>query len=103
MFRRKKKTRPGDKKSRQAKKPEESSSEESSYKSDVSSTCSGSEADDVDDGKEWAKKVDDDLRQYIITKECRNLVNDTYFDNPPRTIGKLRSSFIQLIADRASN
>jgi bloom syndrome protein len=85
MFKRKKKARPGGKK--RVKKPEESSSEESSRESD-SSSSSGSETDDVDDGKEWAKKVDGDLRQYIVTKECRNLVNDTYFDNPPRTAGK---------------
>jgi hypothetical protein len=88
MFRRKKKARPGGKK--RTKKPEESSSAESSSESD-SSSSSGSEMDDVDDGKEWVKKVDDDLRQYIVTKKCRNLVNNTYFDNPPRTMGKLQN------------
>ena len=89
MFRRKKKTKPGGKK--RVKKPGESSSEGSSSEGD-SSSSSGSEADDMDDGKQWVKKVDDDLRHYIVTKECRNHVSDTYFDNPPRLAGKLQTA-----------
>jgi hypothetical protein len=93
MFRRKKKVRPRGKKC--TKKPEESLSTESSSESDLSSS-SGSEMDDVDDGKEWAKKVDDDLCQHIVMKKCRNLVNDTYFDNPPCTMGKLQNFYNQI-------
>ena len=44
----------------------------------------------MNDGKQWVKKVDDDLRQYIVTKECRNHVSNTYFDNPPRFTGECK-------------
>ncbi|KAJ7260767.1 P-loop containing nucleoside triphosphate hydrolase protein [Mycena rebaudengoi] len=37
-----------------------------------------------DDGKEWKKKVDPTLREYIETKDCRRDMTDKYFANPPR-------------------
>jgi bloom syndrome protein len=89
MFKRKKKVKLGGKTC--TKKPDESSSDESSCESD-SSLGSGSEFEGIarsDNQKVWVKKVDDDLRQYITTKDCRDCVNDAYFDNPPRTVGKL--------------
>lgn len=43
---------------------------------------SGGEADD-DDGKEWGKKVDENLREWIEAVCCRRDVADNYFDNPP--------------------
>ncbi|GLB46004.1 putative P-loop containing nucleoside triphosphate hydrolase protein [Lyophyllum shimeji] len=39
--------------------------------------------EDDDDGKEWGKKVEEDLRRWIETNHCRRDVADTYFDNPP--------------------
>ncbi|KAK7016093.1 hypothetical protein R3P38DRAFT_2786469 [Favolaschia claudopus] len=36
------------------------------------------------DGKEWGKKVNPAMRQYISTKLCRRDMRDTYFNNPPR-------------------
>ncbi|KIL55563.1 hypothetical protein M378DRAFT_134069 [Amanita muscaria Koide BX008] len=84
MFKRKKKKRPGGKR---VKKPDESSSES---ESDVQMSEPGSddntEADGrkSDDGKEWGKKVDETLRQFISTTECRTAINDSYFNNPPR-------------------
>lgn len=75
MFKRKKKKKPGGKR---VKKPDETSSE-----SDGNSSGSGSEMGS-DDGKEWGKKVDENLREYISTTGCRTIVNDKYFNNPPR-------------------
>jgi hypothetical protein len=40
---------------------------------------------DVDDGKEWGKKVDEVLREYISTEGCRTAVSDKHFNNPPRS------------------
>lgn len=40
--------------------------------------------DKDDDGKEWTKNVEKNLRNYIMTTTCRTLVTDMYFDNPPR-------------------
>ena len=37
----------------------------------------------ISDGKDWGKKVDPDLREYISTDGCQNKVNDVYFNNPP--------------------
>lgn len=75
MFKRKKKKRPGGKR---IKRPDESSSE-----SDENTSGSGSETES-DDGKEWGKKVDENLREYISTTGCRTIVSDKYFNNPPR-------------------
>jgi superfamily II DNA/RNA helicase len=46
----------------------------------------------VGDGKEWGKKVDASLREYITTTSCRNAVSDKYFDNPPFTSTLTRDS-----------
>ena len=42
------------------------------------------------DGKDWGKKVDPDLRNYISTNGCRNKVSNVYFDNPPASSSALR-------------
>lgn len=39
----------------------------------------------VDDGKEWGKKVDEVQREYISTEGCRTAVSDKHFNNPPRS------------------
>lgn len=41
---------------------------------------------DRDDGREWVKTIDDDLRSYIEEKEsdCGCYFLDEFFDNPPR-------------------
>ncbi|KAF8987973.1 P-loop containing nucleoside triphosphate hydrolase protein [Cyathus striatus] len=39
--------------------------------------------EDLDDGREWVKKVELELRRWIETKECRRDILDLYFDNPP--------------------
>jgi hypothetical protein len=44
-----------------------------------------------DDGKEWGKKVDENLCEYIPTTGCRTIVNDKYFNNPPCPPPELRS------------
>ena len=36
-----------------------------------------------DDGKEWEKKVDENLHEYISTTGCWTIVNNKYFNNPP--------------------
>jgi hypothetical protein len=38
---------------------------------------------EVDDGKEWAKKVDEHLRLFISTPNCMTAVTDNHFNNPP--------------------
>ncbi|KAF8154045.1 P-loop containing nucleoside triphosphate hydrolase protein [Crassisporium funariophilum] len=47
--------------------------------------------EDKDDGKEWGKKVEQDLRRWIETQHCRRNITDTYFDNPP---GRKCESFV---------
>lgn len=46
---------------------------------------SGEEDDDDDDGfeLEYKKKVEEALREWIETEECRRDVADRYYDNPP--------------------
>ena len=41
------------------------------------------------DRKDWGKKVDPDLRNYISTNGCRNKVSNVYFDNPPASSSAL--------------
>lgn len=53
--------------------------------------------DDDDAGKvrpgyEWRKKVDPDLRRWIVTKSCRRDVSDEYFNSPPRTQSEFSSA-----------
>jgi len=36
----------------------------------------------LSNGKDWGKKVDPDLCDYISTNGCRSRVSDVYFDNP---------------------
>ncbi|KAF8064097.1 P-loop containing nucleoside triphosphate hydrolase protein [Lyophyllum atratum] len=40
-------------------------------------------SDEEDDGKEWGKKVEENLRRWIETAHCRRDIADEYFDNPP--------------------
>lgn len=85
MFQRKKRQKPGGKKP--VKKPDQTSEEDS----DGSLSDSNDETPEAavtlapgDNGKEWGKVVDVDLRKYIVAVGCRTLVSDSYFDNPPR-------------------
>lgn len=89
MFKRKKRRKPGG--SKRVKKPDESSSDSASG-GNSSDSDAAEKAEPVlapgDDGKEWGKKVDDNLRKYIVTTGCRTAFSDLYFNNPPRiTLG----------------
>ena len=88
MFKRKKKKKPGGKR---IKKPNESLSESdrgtsgSGSDSDTDSEMKGSGEHAVgkDDGKEWGKKVDKNLCEYILTMGCQTVISNRYFNNPP--------------------
>ena len=87
MFVRKKKRKAG---GRRAKKPEDvSSGSDDDSSSDSDDKDEGDEAKtdstSIDDGKEWGKKVDEVLREYISTERCRTAVSDKHFNNPPRS------------------
>ncbi len=47
-----------------------------------------------DEGFQQKKNVQDVLRKWIETIDCRRLVCDEYFDNPPRTKGKLLYHYV---------
>jgi bloom syndrome protein len=82
MFKRRKK-----KKTRmpsRTQKAQQSSSESSDTIESSSSSSNASESEVEDDGKEWAKKVEEPLRKWIEAVECRRDVADEHFDNPPR-------------------
>ncbi|KAM6493656.1 hypothetical protein JOM56_010017 [Amanita muscaria] len=87
MFKWKKKKKPGGKR---VKKHDESSSKDDSDVqlsepgSDDNAEVDGRKSELEDDGKEWGKKVDETLHQFISTTECRTAINDRYFNNPPR-------------------
>ncbi|KAJ7092198.1 P-loop containing nucleoside triphosphate hydrolase protein [Mycena epipterygia] len=82
-------------KKRRQKKPtltnaSDSESSDSSPNSDSESGANGAVPvavafSDVDDGKEWGKKVEDALRKYTSTRSCRRDVADEYFNNPARS------------------
>jgi hypothetical protein len=40
----------------------------------------------------WKKKVDDALRDWIETEDCRHIVADRYFGNPPKCQSMLPST-----------
>lgn len=89
MFTRKKKRKARGKK---AKKPEEISSGSDGDSSSDSDDEDGGDfgrantaLKNVDDGKEWGKKVDEVQREYISTEGCRTAVSDKHFNNPPRS------------------
>jgi superfamily II DNA helicase RecQ len=49
------------------------------------------EEDDIEDAEqEWPgdnfkkRNVEDSLRSYVLEEECRRVLTDRYFDNPPR-------------------
>ena len=93
MFKHKKKKPGGNKTKKQVR---ESSSSESD--AELSNSGSVSEHDELvlpveetlesvsdheDDGKDWRKRVDENLQEYITTSGCRSKVSNKYFDNPP--------------------
>lgn len=79
MFKRRKKKKPGGRQ-RKTKAGYSSVSESDSLDSGSESEADGGEE------TEWAKKVEEALRNYIETILCRRDMVDEYFDNPPRTI-----------------
>lgn len=61
---------------------------------------SDDDSDDSDSGSiggdsetmEWGKKVEPELRRWIVTEECRRDVADEYFNNPPQRRRELSST-----------
>lgn len=41
-----------------------------------------------ENGEEYKKKVEEDMRMWLETESCRRAVVDAYFNNPPRSHGK---------------
>ena len=49
----------------------------------VSEADKSEEEAEAGDGKDWAKKVDENLQLFITTPDCMTAVTDDHFDNPP--------------------
>lgn len=73
MFKRKKKRKPGGR----------DKTAVNQVVMDFSKGEESEEGSEVDDGKDWAKKVDGHLRLFVTTSDCMTAVTDDYFDNPP--------------------
>lgn len=103
MFKRRRKNKQNDQGNGAKKKGNKATSE--SISGSEAENSDGDNDDDVEeladgtqgqlgDGKDWGKKVDPDLRNYISTNGCRNKVSDIYFDNPPASGSALGKYYI---------